>query len=190
MSDEIDATIDKLHAAGATDDEITAIIKEKYGPQSDSSGVGFAAAGAGVPAAASGLASFAASPAVPKAFGAVARGATTVGGLLHGAYTGNFPEIVASPIAGWQAGKGGYFLGKMAQSIAKPASGLLQSVAPYAQTLSTLGGVQGGLDLAQMADPNRKDIGFLGMGPSVNVPGAEPPVLNRLAAYIRGKIGG
>lgn len=31
MADDIDATIAKLHEAGATDDEITGIIKEKYG---------------------------------------------------------------------------------------------------------------------------------------------------------------
>lgn len=32
---EIDATIDRLHEAGATDDEVTAAIKEKYGPPFD-----------------------------------------------------------------------------------------------------------------------------------------------------------
>jgi hypothetical protein len=42
-----------------------------------------------------------------------------------------------------------------------------------------------------MAEPNRRDIGFLGLGSSVDVPGAEPPVLNelyrRLMAKIRGR---
>ncbi len=35
MADEIDAAIDKLHAAGATDAEITSIIREKFGKPFD-----------------------------------------------------------------------------------------------------------------------------------------------------------
>jgi hypothetical protein len=112
-------------------------------------------------------------------------------GVIHGAVTGNIPEIVASPIAGWQAGKGGYFLGKGLQGIARPIAGALDAAAPAAKMLGRLAGPQSLLDLAQMAEPNRRDIGFLGLGSSVDVPGAEPPVLNelyrRLMAKIRGR---
>ncbi len=48
-----------------------------------------------------------------------------------------------------------------------PVANALEKLAPYAQGLATLGGVQSGLDLAQAADPNRRDIGILGIGKTV-----------------------
>ena len=66
-------------------------------------------------------------------------------------------------------GRLGASTAKIAQGVAAPIvkaadSGVLQRLAPYGQTLSTLSGAQGVLDLAQMAEPDRTDIGFLGVG--------------------------
>ena len=201
MTDDIDATIDKLHAAGATDDEITEIIREKFGSQQaaapeqpaqpgTNSALTLAGAGAGVPLAGKAASAFAASPNVAKTGSTIARTGTTLGMLGHGIATGNMTEVLAAPAGGWSAGKGGWFLGKGAQSVAKPVGSLLGKMAPYAQTLSTLAGPQSVLDLAQMAEPTRQDIGFLGMGKSVDVPGAKPPVINALIAAIRKRLSG
>lgn len=201
MADDIDATIAKLHEAGATDDEITGILKEKYGSQSHAgpieppgtnSGLALTAAGKGLPMAADAVSAFAASPTVAKTAGAIARGGTTLAAIGHGLYTGNMSQVISAPFQGWAAGKGGYFLGQGAQGVAAPVGRIMAKAAPYAQALSTLGGAQGVGDLAQMAEPNRKDIGFLGVGPSVDVPGAEPPLLNaaydRMKGWLRGKL--
>jgi hypothetical protein len=50
------------------------------------------------------------------------------------------------------------------QSLAAPVSNAMETLAPYAQAISTVSGAQGVLDLAQMADSTRKDIGTLGIG--------------------------
>jgi len=105
-----------------------------------SAAAGTAALGYGLPAAANVTARLATNPDVAKTVGTVARTAVTLGALGHGIKTGNISEIVAAPIAGWQAGKGGYFLGKGAQSLAAPVASILASVAPYAQSLATIGG--------------------------------------------------
>lgn len=180
-----------IFPADATDAEIESALGDHNLTQSDSGAIGAAALGAGIPAAAHGLSAFAQSPAVPRITGRLANAATTIGALGHGIYTGNMTEALAAPIAGWQAGKGGYFLGKAAQSVASPVAKGLATISPYAQAASTLGGAQGIGDLAQMAEPNRRDIGTFGIGPSVDVPGAEPPVINalieKLMGYIRGR---
>lgn len=124
------------------------------------------------------------SPTLPSTAGAIARGATTVGGVLHGLYKMNPTQVLAAPMEGWAAGKGGYWLGQGAQSLAKPIAKGLETVAHGANTLAGASGVG---DLAQMVEPNRKDIGFLGIGPSVDVPGAQPPVLNDFIARIRAR---
>lgn len=48
-----------------------------------------------------------------------------------------------------------------------PSSSALGNVA---RVLSILSAVQGGLDISQMAEPDRKDIGFLGMGATKDIP--------------------
>ena len=129
--------------------------------QSDAGGIIAGAATKLSPLAERAVMEFATSPTAAKTAGALANAGTTLAGVAHGVATGNIPEIIASPIAGWQAGKGGYWLGKRLQSVAAPVATALEKVAPYASALS---GAQGGLDLAQMDDPKRQDIGVLGIG--------------------------
>lgn len=152
--------------------------------QSSIGGAVMVGAKASLPWARNAIEEFATSPTLPKATGAAARALTTGSGIVHGAVTLNPAEVIAAPRVGWAAGKGGYFLGKGAQSVAGPVAELLEKAAPYAQALSTLGGAQGGLDLAQMADPKRQDIGFLGLGKSVHVPGEEPPLINEAVDFL------
>lgn len=66
--------------------------------------------------------------------------------------------------AAWAGGKTGWFTGKMAQDISTAVANALEKAQPYATGLSTLAGVQSGLNLAQLDDPKRQDIGVLGMG--------------------------
>ncbi len=157
-------------------------------PVSGTGGAVLSAIGSGLPAAANAVEDFATSPTAAQAGGALARGLTTAGEIGRGIFTGSPADILAAPRVGWAAGKGGYWLTKGAQSIARPIAGTLQMVAPYGPAVSAVGGAANVGQLAQMAEPNRRDIGFLGAGPSVNVPGAEPPVLNSLAAKLRDAI--
>ncbi len=109
---------------------------------------------------------------LPKTASAIARGLTTGGTLIHGMATGNLSEALSSPVAGWVAGKGGYRLARdIIQPAARGVASAASGVGPYVKgALGTLSGVQTGLDLAQMADPNRRDIGTLGIGASQPTP--------------------
>lgn len=103
-----------------------------------------------------------------KVGGMIGSAAPTYYGLKKFGELGLLSGIGAAE-KGQQAGlKIGGILGDLAQKAAGPAASVVEKVAPYAQTLSTLSGAQGLGDLAQMAEPNRRDIGFLGVGPSVN----------------------
>ncbi len=124
-------------------------------------------AAAAVPVVRDAVMGVATSPTLPASLGTAARVGTTTAGVVHGAVTLNPAEVLAASKAGWAAGKGGYFLGKGVQAVAEPVASALEKAAPYAQTLSTLSGAQGVLDLAQMANPKRTDIGFLGVGKSL-----------------------
>lgn len=147
----------------------------------DSGSIAMRGAAASVSPMATGLETLAISPTAAKTIGAVARASTTIGGIVHGVATGNAPEVIMSPIAGWQAGKGGYWLGKGMQAVAGPVATAARSVAPYAQAVSTLAGAQGVNDLAQMAEPERKDIGFLGAVRNAPSDPDHPALLNLLA---------
>lgn len=155
-------------------------------PQSDSSAIGLAA----VAPAAHELMRFGTSPTAAKTGGMVGRIAGAIAPMVQGAFHGPMGAVTGaleSPMASWAGGKTGYFGTQMLQSAARPISGALQAIAPAAARLS---GVQGVNDLAQMAEPTRKDIGFLGMGPSQNVPGAEPPWLNAVLGRLYGRLTG
>lgn len=131
-----------------------------------------------VPAAAGdALMNVATSPTFAKNAGRAANAAVTAGELVHGLATGNMNQVLASPIAGWSAGKGGYWLGRGAQAIAAPVAKVATAVVPYAQAASTLSGAQGVNDLAQMAEPNRSDIGTLGVGSSNTVAAQQASVM-------------
>ena len=81
-------------------------------------------------------------------------------------------------------GKAGALAGRAAQTTAGAVAGVLERLAPYAQSLSTLSGAQGVLDLAQMTEPERGDVGVLGV--SVGRPrsdaekAAHPALINQL----------
>lgn len=83
-------------------------------------------------------------------------GLTTTGGLK------------GAVIGASKGAKLGSVVSAISDRVAIPTAKLLERIAPYAQTAATLSGVQGGLDLAQMADPKREDIGLLGIGHSSN----------------------
>lgn len=132
--------------------------------QSDSGAVGMAAAAKAIsPTVAELLADFGTSPTAAATAGKIANAGTTLAGVVHGAMTMSPAEVLAASKAGWAAGKGGYFLARGAQSLARPVSTALEAAAPYAKA-AALSGAQGGLDLAQMDDPKRQDIGVLGVG--------------------------
>jgi hypothetical protein len=182
-----DAGTEHVFPAGFDPQRAIAIVRaQTAGKPSDSGGLATFAASKLTPMAGPAVDAFAQSSTVPKTMGALARGGTTIGGVAHGIYKGNPSEVLAAPMEGWAAGKGGYFLGQGAQALAKPVAGLLQRLAPYLQGLSkvgsTRGAAQGVGDLAQMADPKRRDIGFLGIG--ATQPGQEPPPLNVLLSKL------
>lgn len=120
-------------------------------------------------------------PAIKKTMATVGQ----VAGGIEGAMSGG-PLAAAGGV--WAGGKAGWHSGALIQRLAAPVATVADKVAPYAQGLSTLSGAQGVGDLAQMADPSRQDIGTLGIGKTVNVPGMHPAVINALADKIRSAI--
>lgn len=140
-------------------------------------GLGLVSAGRGVPAAAGLAMEAATNPALPRMAATVGRTVGAVAPAVGALVTGNPAEAIALAAnagkSAWAGGKAGYFTGKLAQGAAGPVASALEKAAPYAQTLSTIGVVQGALDLAQMAEPDRRDVGTLGVGPSVKA-GAIP----------------
>lgn len=147
-------------------------------------GLGMVAAAKAIPAAAAGAMELATNPAVPQAAAAIGRTAgaiiPTAGELLAGNPAAAIAAAAAASKTSWAGGGAGWGLGKLAQKAAAPLgagnlgpAAALAKIAPYAQTLGTLGGAQNVLGLAQMADPDRQDIGTLGVGPSVKA-GAIP----------------
>jgi hypothetical protein len=127
-------------------------------------------AGRAVPMMANASMEFATNPSVPRTAATIGRVVGAVAPTVGEAATGNVPAAIAlAANAGktaWTGGKAGWFTGKLAQNAAAPVASMLEKAAPYAQTLSTLGGAAGVGELAQVSEPNRKDIGFLGIGPT------------------------
>lgn len=140
----------------------------------------------GVPALTRIAESVATSPTLPRTMGSMANGLTTIGELGHGIYSGNMNQVLGAPIAGWAAGKGGYWLGKGLQRVASPVARVGAAIGPAAQVL---GGASGVDDLAQMPEPNRKDIGFLGIGPSQPSDPNHPAVVNAILSALAQKLG-
>lgn len=137
--------------------------------ESDAGALAVKGAAAAVPVVADAAAELATNPNVPKAFAAGGRFlgavAPTVAGGAAGGPVGALAGAGNAAKGAWAGGKTGWFTGKLAQDIAAPIASAAEKVAPYAQAASTVAGAQGALDLAQMADPKRQDIGFMGMGP-------------------------
>lgn len=124
-----------------------------------SNGLTLAATAASAPVAEKLALESATNPHIPKIMSGVGQ---VVGGV-KGAVSGGPLEAAGGAYVG---GKAGWFTGKLMQKIASPVARVASAAAPYAQTLSTLSGASGVGDLAQMEEPDRKDIGFLGIGTS------------------------
>lgn len=155
----------------------------KASPQTDSGALGMAAVKPALSGIGTAAEEIATNPNLVKA----GKMAGNVVGFVKGVASKNPFTMLGSMEVGAKVGAKG---AKIAQSAAGPIANVLDKAAPYAQAASTLGGAAGVGDLAQMAEPNRKDIGFLGVGPSVEVPGAHPPVINDLLARLRARISG
>lgn len=186
MADDLKAIVQRMIDAGESEENIATVI-QGYGSSSPkqaslepvmagggNGSLGLAAMKSFVPMAQKGVEELATHPGVARMgqrFGAVAGG---IGGLVK---TANPLGAMGGMMAG---GKLGNLLGQAAQSVAGPIAKGAGAVAPFAQTLGTLSGAQGVGDLAQMAEPTRKDIGFLGIGKTRDVPGQKPALLNSL----------
>lgn len=133
---------------------------------SDSGAVIPAGAALAVPAVARGAMEVATNPAVPRVAASVGRviggAAPVIGGGAELGPAGALLGMGQVAKGAWAGGKAGWFTGKLAQDVAAPVARAAEVLAPYAQAISTVSGAQGVLDLAQMADKTRKDIGTLG----------------------------
>lgn len=131
-------------------------------------------------------------PNVPKIAAKVGRVvggiAPVVAGAAKAGPVGAAIGLTASSKGAWAGGKTGWFTGKLAQEVAQPIAHVLTKAAPYVQALTTIGGVQSALDLAQMAEPNRTDIGTLGIGKSQAHDNAHPALINLAVSKVRDAI--
>lgn len=144
--------------------------------------LGFAGAGKATRTAADIATELATNPKVPyigskigRAVGAVA---PVVAGAQEGGLVGAMVGMAASAKTAWAGGRTGWFSAKLAQNIAAPAADILVKATPYMKALNRFAGPQSALDLAQLADPNRRDIGVLGIGSTQHVPGEHPALVN------------
>jgi hypothetical protein len=176
------------------DDQALSVVKSeplpalsvvKSEPLAESSASAPAPAGGALPLAAAGAI-------IPRASGWAMELATNPDAWKTGKVLGE----VAGGIAGFAkggpigaaggmyvGGKAGWRLVNAAQRVANPVATLAEKLAPYSQTLATLGGAQGVNELAQMAEPNRRDIGFLGIGSGMPDP-KNPAMLNAFASWL------
>lgn len=148
--------------------ELTVVKSEPISSNpSDSGAVGAALGASTVPSIARGAAEFATNPNVPAIgakIGRVVGGLAPVfGGAAEYGLPGAAIGMAGAAKGAWAGGKTGWFTGKLAQGLASPLANALETLSPYAQMITTASGAQGVLDLAQMADATRKDIGTLGI---------------------------
>lgn len=64
----------------------------------------------------------------------------------------------------WVGGKAGWRLTNALQRVAAPIAKAAAAIEPYVKTAQPVIAAQGALDLAQMAEPERADIGVMGVG--------------------------
>lgn len=184
-----------------SDDDISNASAKLYAeanqPKKESSvgGPVLTAAARSVPTLASTARTFAQNPNVPKAAASIGRIlgglAPIVGGAEAAGVPGAMMGVAGAAKGSWAGGKTGYFTGKLLQRTAAPLATVLEKAAPFAETASRAIGPQNFLDLAQMAEPNRRDIGVLGIGSGTPDP-AHPALINDYAAklrdYVMGKL--
>lgn len=109
-------------------------------------------------------------PGLKEAFGALGNLGGLVGAVGEGIATGHpLAGLAAAGPAAWAGGKGGYRLGYLTQKFALPMSKVAEEIAPYIKELASRAVAGQGInDWAQMAEPDRKDIGVMGIGHSVS----------------------
>lgn len=140
----------------ATDDEIAAALGDSEPPRSDGTGLALAATRAAVPGVRQIVEEVATHPGIVSGATRAGHTAGGLGGILKAGPLG-------MDAGARYGGKVGHVAGTAAQRTAGVVARGLEKAAPYAQSLSTLAGAQGVLDLAQMAEPGRRDIGVLGV---------------------------
>lgn len=148
--------------------------------------LGMRAAGAAAGPIATGVENFATDPNAWKTWKAVGEAIGGVTGLVKGGPVGAAAGMWAGSKVGWRTANAAQ---KIATAIA-PTIARIAKAAPYMNAAS---GAQGVLDLAQMAEPNRKDIGVMGIGSESRTPEekqAHPALINALAAYIMKELAG
>lgn len=189
---KLESIVQRMIDAGESEDNIATVIQSFKAPVDDTptgEALQMAAAGQAVPIAANLAARVATSPTLLKTATMIGRmvggAAPVVAGMASGNPIAAATGVMASGRGAAAGGKAAGLTGRLIQSAAPPVARALDAARPYAQTLGTLSGAQGVNEIAQMMEPNRRDIGVLGVGPSANVPGAHPPVLNALLARLR-----
>jgi hypothetical protein len=139
-------------------------------PQTGGSSIATAIASKAVPAAQATLEEFGTNPNVMKLGSKIGR---VIGGVAptavaaaEGSPYGVLTGLALASRTAWAGGKTGWFTAKLAQDLARPLSRLAAAAGPMASVASAVSGVQGALDLSQMApgEDGRQDVGFLGVG--------------------------
>jgi hypothetical protein len=191
-SDQYAQKLHESEAAKLDAAPLTIVKSETTNPVSDSGSLAIKAGAAALPVAAKVAAEIATNPAVPRVAATVGRVVGGVAPMIAGGYEYGMPGFVGGAVGAasgsWSGGKTGWFTGKLAQSAAGPVAKALDVLAPYAQAISTVSGAQGVLDLAQMADKTRTDIGSLGFAldgeRSKTDKDAHPALINAVAGKI------
>lgn len=209
QSDKLTAIVQRMIDAGESEANIATVIRasQPKPPSVPDTAIGMSAAGGSVPLAANMAERVATSPTLPKTVATIGRTigaiAPAAGGIASGNPLAAVNGVMAAGQGAWTGGKGGWFTGKLLQNAAAPVATALRRAAPYAQALSTVSGAQGVNDLAQMAEPNRTDIGVLGVGASPTAESmhmtpeqfaqaqeAHPPLLNDIYRRVKAKLSG
>lgn len=172
-------------------DEVNAAAAKLYQDHqpkpSDSEALGLAA----LRPATSLVTDMATNPAFPKATATAGRIigglAPVIGGGSKYGLGGAAMGLAGSAQGSWAGGKTGYFTGKMLQSMAMPVAKGMNAMAPYVGPLTVASGAS---DLAQMAEPTRKDIGTFGVTLGDTHDPEHPALLNLIAQKIRERLMG
>lgn len=172
--DEIDATIDKLHAAGASDEEITAIIKEKYGKPFDVNAQN-ATMRQNMTAQDAAATREPASQWSPWAMGG--RALSGIKGEAEGV-VGGLAGLAALPVAAYTAlrhpiatakgiGTGAVLAGRMVQQAADNPSDMVDAAKRFGSNPENIGALAGGLDVALATPAITRAIGGTRLGRAV-----------------------
>lgn len=118
------------------------------------------------------LMEFATNPNAAKTGGAIGRAigavAPTAAALSNGDPMGVATGVALSGKTSWAGGKAGWFTTKLAQNLSAHIAKIAEEAEPYISKLQPAIATKAVSDLAQLAEPDRKDIGTFGIGASVS----------------------